>query len=98
MYVEMQPGDGLMFQCNALHRSDANRSDSPRWSMTYCYNAACNDSYIDSHQPRYTPLHKVPDTAVKEAGRQPAAIAPAPDCSAVMLNWYWLSRPRDLCA
>ena len=70
MYVEMQPGDGLMFHCNTLHRSDANRSDSPRWSMICCYNAARNDPYMDSHQPRYTPLHKVPDAAVKEAGRQ----------------------------
>ena len=40
MYVEMQPSDGLTFHCNTLHRSDANRSDSPRWSMICRYNVA----------------------------------------------------------
>ena len=27
-----------------------------------------NDPYKESHHPRYTPLHKVPDSAIKEAG------------------------------
>jgi len=36
--------------------------------MICCYNAARNDPYKESHHPRYTPLHKVPDTAIREAG------------------------------
>ena len=68
VYVEMDPGDTLIFHCNLLHRSDQNHSDNPRWSMICCYNAARNDPYKESHHPRYTPLHKVPDTAIKEAG------------------------------
>ncbi len=68
VYVEMEPGDALFFHCNLLHRSDQNRSDHPRWSMICCYNAARNDPYKESHHPRYTPLHKVPDTAIKAAG------------------------------
>jgi len=32
------------------------------------YNAARNNPYKESHHPRYTPLQKVPDTAIKEAG------------------------------
>jgi len=68
VYVEMDPGDALFFHCNLLHRSDQNRSDQPRWSMICCYNAARNDPYRESHHPRYTPLVKVPDTAVREAG------------------------------
>jgi hypothetical protein len=36
--------------------------------MICCYNAAKNDPYKESHHPRYTPLHKVPDSAIKEAG------------------------------
>ncbi len=68
VYVEMEPGDTLFFHCNLLHRSDQNRSDSPRWSMICCYNAARNDPYKDSHHPRYTPLKVVPDSAVKEVG------------------------------
>ena len=67
VYVEMDPGDTLFFHCNLLHRSDQNRSDKPRWSMICCYNAARNDPYKDSHHPRYTPLFKVPDAAIRQA-------------------------------
>lgn len=68
VYVEMDPGDALFFHCNLLHRSDQNRSENPRWSMICCYNAARNDPYKESHHPRYTPLAKVPDSAIREAG------------------------------
>ena len=54
--------------CNLLHRSDQNHSEKPRWSMICCYNAARNDPYKESHHPRYTPLHKVPDSTIKETG------------------------------
>jgi ectoine hydroxylase len=67
-YVEMEPGDALFFHANLLHRSDQNTSANPRWSMICCYNARKNDPYKESHHPRYTPLHKVPDSAIKEAG------------------------------
>ncbi len=39
-----------------------------RWSLVCCYNAARNDPYKESHHPRYTPLLKVPDAAIKEIG------------------------------
>jgi hypothetical protein len=68
VYVEMEPGDVLFFDSNLLHRSDQNRSPNPRWSMICCYNAARNDPYKESHHPRYTPLHKVEDSAIKEVG------------------------------
>ncbi len=68
IHVEMDPGDTLFFDCNLLHRSDQNRSANPRWSMICCYNAARNDPYRESHHPRYTPLKKVPDSAIREAG------------------------------
>jgi ectoine hydroxylase len=68
VYVEMDPGDTLFFHANLLHRSDRNQSDKPRWSMICCYNAARNDPYKESHHPRYTPLHVVPDAAILEAG------------------------------
>jgi len=41
-YVEMQPGDALIFHCNLLHRSDANTSDKPRWGFICSYNAVEN--------------------------------------------------------
>jgi hypothetical protein len=68
VYVEMDPGDVLFFHSNLLHRSDQNRSDKPRWAMICCYNAARNDPYKEAHHPRYTPLEKVPDSAILQAG------------------------------
>jgi len=68
IYIEMAPGDVLFFHANLLHRSDQNKSDNPRWSMICCYNAARNDPYKEAHHPRYTPLSKVPDAAIREAG------------------------------
>src|SRR5215468_6331360 len=68
VYVEMDPGDVLFFHANLLHRSDQNNSDKPRWAMICCYNAARNNPYKEHHHPRYTPLSKVPDSAILEAG------------------------------
>ena len=68
VYVEMDPGDVLFFHANLLHRSDQNNSDQPRWAMICCYNAARNNPYKEHHHPRYTPLSKVPDSAILAAG------------------------------
>ncbi len=68
VHVEMDPGDVLLFHANLLHRSDQNKSDNPRWAMICCYNAARNNPYKEHHHPRYTPLSKVPDSAIREAG------------------------------
>lgn len=45
--VEMEPGDGLVFHCNLLHRSDANTSDDPRWGYIASYNATGNAPFRD---------------------------------------------------
>jgi hypothetical protein len=68
VYVEMQVGDAVFFHGNLLHRSDQNRSDQPRWVLICCYNAARNDPYKDHHHPRYTPLSKVDDDAIRRVG------------------------------
>ncbi|MGH9618750.1 MAG: phytanoyl-CoA dioxygenase family protein [Bryobacteraceae bacterium] len=68
VYAEMEPGDVLFFHANLLHRSDQNRSENPRWAMICCYNAARNDPYKEAHHPRYTPLQKVSDSAIRDAG------------------------------
>ena len=68
VYCETEPGSGLFFHANLLHASDANTSPNSRWSLICCYNAARNDPYKESHHPRYTPLKKVPDAAIKEVG------------------------------
>ncbi len=68
VYVDMAPGDLLLFHPNTLHRSDQNRSENPRWSMICCYNAARNDPYKNSHHPRYTPLDPLDDAAILQTG------------------------------
>ncbi len=66
VYVECEPGDALFFHCNLLHRSDQNRSPNSRWSLICCYNARTNDPYKESRHPRYTPLEKADDGAIRE--------------------------------
>ena len=68
VYAEMEPGDGLFFHANVMHRSDQNRSENRRWTVLFCYNAARNNPYLEHHHPQYTPLHKVDDDAIKAAG------------------------------
>ena len=68
--VELDPGDVVVFHCNLLHASAANDSDKSRWSLICCYNAARNNPYREIEHPCYTPLEKVPDSAIKEQGRR----------------------------
>lgn len=65
VHVEMNPGDALFFHANLLHRSDQNHSNSPRWSMVCCYNAKHNSPYKDGPHPRYTPLDRLSDDAIR---------------------------------
>jgi ectoine hydroxylase len=89
VHVAMEPGDALFFHPNLLHRSDQNRSESPRWSLICCYNARRNDPYKESHHPRYTPLAKVEDGAILEAAHR--RFADAGDVG-------WLDPKRDASA
>ena len=75
-YLEAEPGDAVFFHCNLLHRSDQNRSPDPRWSLIGCFNAARNDPYKDSRHPRYSPLAKVSDSAIKQWKPPQPALAP----------------------
>jgi ectoine hydroxylase len=69
VYCELEPGDMVAFHCNTLHRSDANRSEKPRWGMICCYNARSNDPYKVSHHPQFTPIDVVPRSAIVDVGR-----------------------------
>jgi len=68
--VLMQPGDVLFFHANLLHRSDQNDSTQTRWAMICCYNARSNSPYKESHHPSYTPISRVPDSAIYSFGSQ----------------------------
>ena len=66
VYVELEAGDTLFFHSNLFHRSEANLSDRPRWSMISCYNRASNVGYNDSASSlsSITPIEIVPDDAL----------------------------------
>ncbi|OWF42642.1 uncharacterized protein LOC110460787 [Mizuhopecten yessoensis] len=64
--VEMEPGDALFFHCNLLHTSGPNFSPHRRWAFLTAYNKASNDPVLVHHHPQYTPLHKVPNSAIRE--------------------------------
>jgi ectoine hydroxylase len=68
VYCELGAGSGVYFHSNTLHTSEANESDKPRWGLICCYNAAHNDPYKEHHHPGYTPLVKVPDSAIRAIG------------------------------
>jgi ectoine hydroxylase-related dioxygenase (phytanoyl-CoA dioxygenase family) len=73
VHVEMEPGDGLFFHGNLLHRSDQNTSPDPRWALICCYNTRRNDPYKPSRHPGYTPLQLLDDEQVLEIAKKQLA-------------------------
>jgi ectoine hydroxylase len=67
-HIELGAGDALFFHPNLLHRSDQNTSRRRRWALICCYNAASNEPVKAHHHPGYTPLAKLPDSALRAAG------------------------------
>ena len=72
-YCELDPGDALIFHCDAIHRSDANRSARRRWTLLICYNRTDNDTITRTDDRYYVPLDVVDDDAIRAAGLRFAA-------------------------
>lgn len=66
VYCEIEPGDALFFHSNLLHRSEANLSDHPRWSLISCYNSQSNIAYSETSASWKVPVSIVPDRALME--------------------------------
>src|SRR6201990_684578 len=66
IYCELEPGDALIFHSNLLHRSEANLSDHPRWSIISCYSSQSNLAYNETSTSWKTPVDVVPDEAILE--------------------------------
>ncbi|MBB1285791.1 phytanoyl-CoA dioxygenase family protein [Flavisolibacter sp. BT320] len=64
VYGELSPGDALFFHPNLLHRSEANLSDHPRWSIIACYCSQTNLAYNETSTSWKTPVQAVPDEAI----------------------------------
>ncbi|RPD42597.1 phytanoyl-CoA dioxygenase family protein [Chitinophaga barathri] len=70
VYVELKAGDSLIFHPNLLHRSEANLSEHPRWSLISVYNRAGNVPYNEPSQSSTVPVQMVPDEALLEWAAQ----------------------------
>ncbi len=66
LYVELKAGDALFFHPNILHRSEANLSDTARWSLISVYNRSANVPYNEPSQSATVPVEAVPDNALLE--------------------------------
>lgn len=66
VYCELDAGDALFFHSNLLHRSEANLSDHPRWSIISCYSAQSNLAYNETSTAWNVPVATVPDEAIME--------------------------------
>jgi ectoine hydroxylase-related dioxygenase (phytanoyl-CoA dioxygenase family) len=64
VYVELERGDALFFHSNILHRSEANLSDHPRWSVISCYCSQSNLAYNETSTSWKEPVQIVPDEAI----------------------------------
>jgi len=68
VYVEIKAGDALFFHSNILHRSEANTSDTARWSLIAVYNRSANVPYNEPSQSSTIPVEIVPDEALLKWG------------------------------
>jgi ectoine hydroxylase-related dioxygenase (phytanoyl-CoA dioxygenase family) len=66
VYCELEAGDALFFHPNLLHRSEANLSEYPRWSVISCYCSQSNLAYNETTTSWKTPVQVVPDAAILE--------------------------------
>ena len=64
IYSELDPGDALIFHSNVIHRSAANLSDNPRWSIISCYCSQSNLAYNETSTSWKQPIEVVPDEAI----------------------------------
>lgn len=64
VYCELEAGDALFFHPNLLHRSEANLSEYPRWSIISCYSSQSNLAYNESSQSWKVPVNIVPNEAL----------------------------------
>lgn len=64
VYCELELGDTLIFHSNLLHRSEANLSEKPRWSVISCYCSQSNLAYNETSTAWKVPVSIVPDEAI----------------------------------
>ncbi len=64
VHCVMDAGDALVFHSNLLHRSAANLSDDPRWSIISCFSSQSNLAYNETSESWRQPIEEVPNDAI----------------------------------
>ncbi len=64
--IELEAGDAIFFHTNILHRSDANLSSRPLWSIISCYSSQSNVPYSENLKTWDIPVRVVPNDAILE--------------------------------
>lgn len=72
-YCVLEPGDALFFHSNILHRSEANLSDNPRWSIISVYVSKDIPAYNEESTAWKVPVNIVPDEALLQWDTSKAA-------------------------
>lgn len=67
VFVEMEAGDTLFFHSNTLHRSDANLSDKPRWSLISAYNLISNKPFKGNYSSATETINMVDDELISQS-------------------------------
>jgi ectoine hydroxylase-related dioxygenase (phytanoyl-CoA dioxygenase family) len=70
VYCELKAGDALFFHPNLLHRSEANLSETARWSVISAYNLAYNKPFREKNDSCITPVSVVQDDAIIASGKR----------------------------
>ena len=70
VYCTLKPGDTLFFHSNILHRSEANLSDTARWSVISAYNLDYNVPFREKNLSCIQPINVVLDTALLSSGHK----------------------------
>ena len=70
VYCTLKPGDTLFFHSNILHRSEANLSDTARWSVISAYNLDYNVPFREKNMSCIQSINVVSDEALLLSGYQ----------------------------
>ncbi len=70
VYCVLKPGDTIFFHSNILHRSEANLSDTARWSVISAYNLDYNIPFREKNMSCIQPIKVVSDDALLSSGHK----------------------------
>ncbi|MGY3591827.1 ectoine hydroxylase-related dioxygenase (phytanoyl-CoA dioxygenase family) [Bradyrhizobium sp. USDA 4341] len=71
VYVEMEPGDVMLWDANLVHRTGPNHTNTRFWAYISYYNAVENGHYKEVHEyAHYEPLLKISAATILNSARR----------------------------